>query len=303
MRYRFFDFAIESDVPFEGLPQSLDPPRLTLSRAVDPECSRGAEWFHAFVRSDATVWLRVGRTNGDLVMDFCGSAFLHVASDVVWWHREPHTGKAAFRHLLLDQALPLVAANAGRVVLHAACLALDERAVLLAGPSGAGKSTLAAAIARVPGVQVSDDTTALSVRDDSVIAQPAYSGVRLWPDAMAALTMSGGEAVWEGSEKRHLRADDGSEPRAVACIYELERTDYPRLRIVDLRGRDALMALVRNALVLDPYDRARSVALLSQLSAVATRVRMCRVEVPKRFEVLADVVSLLHPAGGSERAL
>ena len=293
MRYRYFNFAIESDVPLDGLAASCDRPCLTLVRDSQPERSSGTAWFHALVRHDGQTWLRVGRTGGDLVIDICGSALLRVEGDLVWWHRDHGVDESGFRHLLLDQALPLLAARRGLTILHAACLALDGRGVLLAGPSGSGKSTIAAAFAQRSGAIVGDDTAALFTQGGTVLAQPAYAGVRLWPDAIAALGERGGQLVANGTSKRRVQTGGPASACTVAAIYVLERAAADRPRVAELSGRQALMALVRNALVLDPSDRARSADHLARLAAIASRVRVRTFEIPHRFGALPDAVSLL----------
>lgn len=54
--------------------------------------------------------------------------------------------------------------------LHATCVAIDGRAVLLLGPSGSGKSDLALRLIDRGAVLVSDDQTDLAATDGTVFA-------------------------------------------------------------------------------------------------------------------------------------
>jgi hypothetical protein len=302
MRYQFFDFAIESDVAFHGLARATAAPGLTLLRENEPHHAQGAAWFHDLVRLDGVVWARVGRAGRDLVLHFPGLATLRAGGGLLHWQRKPATDAAEFRHLLLDQALPLVVAQNGRTILHAACVTFAGRSVLLAGRSGSGKSTLAAASAGRIGGTVGDDTVALVLSGDVVNAYPAYAGVRLWPDTILALNYVGGREVCEGRAKLHF--EDSAAPGAgtVGCIYTLEPIERACPRVIDLRGREAVMALVRNTLVLDPYDRARSGQVLADLVAIASRVPVRRLEIPHQFDCLSDAVSQVESGLGLEVA-
>ncbi|WP_221792075.1 HPr kinase/phosphorylase [Aquisediminimonas sediminicola] len=63
--------------------------------------------------------------------------------------------------------------------LHASCVAINGRAVLITGPSGAGKSDLALRLIDRGAVLVADDYCDLSIKDDRLFASP--------PDRIAGL--------------------------------------------------------------------------------------------------------------------
>ena len=56
------------------------------------------------------------------------------------------------------------------ITIHATCVAIDGRAVLLTGPSGAGKSDLAMRLIDRGAILVSDDYTVLARADGTLIA-------------------------------------------------------------------------------------------------------------------------------------
>lgn len=297
MRYRFFDFSLESDVAFEELAASLEPSTLELRADAEPWAEESPAWFHEFVRPDETPWLRVGRSSARLVMDFCGAAVLRYHNRTVEWRRRPGTSAATFRHLLLDQGLPLVAAYEGATVLHAACAIAGRRAIAIAGPAGVGKSTLSAALARRFGAIVGDDATTLVRRGECVESCPAYAGVRLWPDAAAELEYEGGEEVWPGSGKRSFPVRAVPQSAVLSRIFVLvPTTEAVRVRQTDLVGRDAMMALIPHAFVLDPYDRGRLERHFASLGAIASRVSVSQLLMPHRFDAMADALSLLESA-------
>jgi hypothetical protein len=56
--------------------------------------------------------------------------------------------------------------------IHATCVAVDGRGVLLRGPSGSGKSDLALRLIDAGGRLVADDRVRLSLEDGVVVARP-----------------------------------------------------------------------------------------------------------------------------------
>ncbi|WP_422075348.1 HPr kinase/phosphorylase [Tranquillimonas rosea] len=67
----------------------------------------------------------------------------------------------------------------GSLVLHASCVALGDRAVLIRGASGSGKSTLALALLARGAALVADDRCALEVRGGRLLAEapPTIPGI------------------------------------------------------------------------------------------------------------------------------
>lgn len=79
--------------------------------------------------------------------------------------------KSYLRYLFLESAAMCHIANRYTTPIHAACLELDGRGVLLCGDSGAGKSTLAYACAQAGWTYITDDASyLLNDRQDCVVA-------------------------------------------------------------------------------------------------------------------------------------
>jgi hypothetical protein len=91
--------------------------------------------------------------------------FAH-GSAVVWVTRAALEHTDYFRYFFLESAVGCNISACYATSIHAACVALNENAVLLCGDSGAGKSTLSYACARAGWTYTTDDASLL-VNDSS----------------------------------------------------------------------------------------------------------------------------------------
>lgn len=301
MRYRYFDFTLDSDIRFPELEPAHACTRTLLLRLSESIDAAGTD-THApsvpRVRADnGQPWLSIGRAGEAFRLEFHGLVTLQYDTPrVSWTRRAAALRDDSLRHLLLDQALPLIAAHEGDTVLHAACAAVDGRAVLLAGPAGAGKSTLIAHLMSNGWDLAADDAAAIRVQSSGVLVQPAYAGIRLWPDSREALNYSealdyrDGVEVAHDPEKRRFCSGvlpEGALPLVGVYLLNPDGVSTPALRL--LSRRDAVVALLRNSFVLDVSDHRRAEAQLEALTAIASRVPVAELRMPHQFEALASV--------------
>ena len=59
----------------------------------------------------------------------------------------------------------------GTLIMHASCVAVQGKGVLILGPSGAGKSSLALQLMALGADLVADDRTEISVQNGAAIAR------------------------------------------------------------------------------------------------------------------------------------
>ncbi|MET1112789.1 MAG: HPr kinase/phosphatase C-terminal domain-containing protein [Allosphingosinicella sp.] len=136
-------------------------------------------------------------------------------------------------------------------LLHASCVALDGRAVLLAGPSGAGKSDLALRLIDRGALLVSDDYTELRCSDGRLLARA--------PAAIAGKMEIRGVGLIELERAADvpvcLHADLGAPPERLpqAATIALAGLDIPSVALAALEPSAPLKleyALVRFGLPL-----------------------------------------------------
>jgi hypothetical protein len=293
-RYRLFGFTLDSDVRFPELEVDDRAPALWLRTGGRIDASIREITIRVIETEDGEPWLTLTRTSGGFLLEFHERLVVHYRSPQAWITRAPALGDDSFRHLVLDQALPMIVSQEGQTVLHGACAIRDNQAVLFAGPAGSGKSTLVARLLENGWTAAADDAAAVEIVGPEVLVQPSYSGLRLWPDSAEALGLGAGSVVADDSDKR--RFTTGSLPRHGIPLGAVYVIDGGRARDAAVRAfsrRDAVMALVRNAYVLDIADRVQARARLESLAQVASRVPVYQLTLPHRYEALGLVTSLV----------
>jgi HPr kinase/phosphorylase len=108
--------------------------------------------------------------------------------------------------------------------VHATCVAVGDRAVLLAGASGTGKSSIALELMAYGATLVSDDQVVLVAESDVIVASA--------PPAIAGLIEARGLGVLKA------RAKDGA---TIAMVVDLDVSTSDRMperRVVTLLGCD-----------------------------------------------------------------
>lgn len=97
-------------------------------------------------------------------------------------------------------------------ILHASCIAVGTRGLLILGRAGSGKSSLALSLMALGAVLVSDDRTQLHLRDGMLLASA--------PDRIRGLIEARGIGI--------LRADTMTEA-VVSAVIDLDQAETERL--------------------------------------------------------------------------
>jgi len=255
-------------------------------------------WSEALDVEGAMRHRRVGRSH---LVRFVGVADFLVDPRACAIHCRPGLDAAltSVRHLLLDQVLPRLAGQCGRLVLHASAVLHRGQAIGFLGRSGWGKSTLAASLGCSHKTLFGDDALLLALRGDAVEAVLSYAGLRLWSDGVAALFGPGAptQEVAHYTDKKRLPGAEGAVSaksraplRALFLLNDPAAEPSAAVSIRPLSGSDALMALVGNGFLLDPQDL---IAVGDQLRRASTILRagvpMFRLAYPRVYRDLDGV--------------
>jgi hypothetical protein len=316
--FSYANLTLRSPLWLEELPSVPEdvvagPPDLRFSvlGSPPPEPPEG-DWLHHWPGVGGDPGLSLARTELGLLLRFPGLAEFLLSPDLsllqAW--PSPDTGTATLRHLLLDQVLPRVMAHRGELVLHAGAVNVDGSAVAFVAGTGQGKSTLAGSFHAAGYPLLGDEGLVVRMEDGVPWAHATYPALRLSPASAEALfpSRSPGTLVAEYSDKQ--RVDLGEEgtrgPLALGVVYVL-RPQGPDAREGGVKSaamtvRDACMALIRHAFLLDPTDVGRATPLLDLATAVAAGCTVLTLSYPRTFDSLpwvrAHILNYLRPSGG-----
>ena len=119
--------------------------------------------------------------------------------------------------------------SGGRQTLHASCVAVEGRALLILGPSGSGKSSLALELIALGATLVADDRAEVTAEGAALVARP--------PDRIAGLIEARGIGI--------LRLPFlAAAPVALAVDLATRETDrLPPARHIQVLGRPVDLVL------------------------------------------------------------
>jgi hypothetical protein len=219
------------------------------------------------------------------------------------------TDDRAWRHLLLDHALPRALSLLGIEALHATAVATDRGVVAFLGPTGSGKSTLAGALARRGHALFCDDCLGIESVGGSVIVVPGYPGLRLWSEAAHELfPRSIGVPLAESADKRRIvdPLPFCGERQSLRAAYVLngERRDPPAaVRLEALPPADAVTSLLGSAFRTGFEAPARLRRQVGLLARVAEGVPVKRCVFPRDWSAIDGVAdALLRDVGATPGA-
>jgi hypothetical protein len=207
---------------------------------------------------------------------------------------DPRLSTGTLDHLLYDQLVPRLLDHGGELAVHAAAVATSRGALLFVGDSGRGKSTLAAALGRNGCTLLGDDGVRLETADGVTMVSAIYPSLRLLPDSLAALfeDRRSTSATAFYSAKRRVEGEAASfPPLPVRALFVLGEPPGPeRVRIAPLAPGAACMELVRESFALDPADKVRAAARLSQAAAAAETFPGFSLDYRRDYARLGEVI-------------
>jgi hypothetical protein len=315
-RYRAFGHILSCNVPLQELEQTLSPDSTedvdlrVLFSSADEHIPSPLSWYLTVSLADGTPWLRCAKIVSGYLLHFPHLAdFVYdTSSDSIRCVPESQTPSHTLNHLLLDQVLPLVLNHKGKEVLHGAAVVTPYGVCAFVGPTGAGKSTLAASFLSAGYSVLTDDCVVLDARGGDIVAFPAYPGIRLWDDAIAALFGTTGSCapMAHYTDKQRFTAALAAAPFCSSAVplvgvYVLGMGDDEHAAPVYtptvclLEEREALMTLLSLAFKLDIRDRRMLTREFDFLHRLVTHIPVRRLTVPNSFTALPAVqAAILH---------
>lgn len=302
--YSIGAFVIESPFVLRGVAPAKGALRPDVSVYVEPaeQIERVEKWTHRWRRRDGGLALSCARRPGGYLLRYGAAADFVIADRAIAIRARPRTAWNVVERLLIESVIPHALSRRGCVVLHASAVTDGSRAVAFAGGSGDGKSTVAASFCASGWGLLADDYIVL--RKGAEVA-PTHAGIRLWPDAMRAVSPDAwrARATVVAGAKTRATASVARDAVPLKHLYVLAprrrtaRAAEPSIEL--LSGAAALIAVVTAALRIDPSDAASAGRQLDPLARLARSLEIRRVRftrgvrrVPQlRSAVLADLAA------------
>lgn len=206
-------------------------------------------------------------------------------------------------HLLMNQVLPMAFTLSGKSIFHASAVVIGGRAVLFVGNSGAGKSTLAAAFLSAGFLLLGDDCILIDDCKDRFMVTPNYPSLRLWDDSAEHLseTLPVSGLIRSRLTDKNIFSinvpDDQHSPIVQAplqAIYLLDETSTPTIQLQTSDTHRAFLALLGAQFRLDIKQKQVIGQEFEKLSNIANRVPIKRLNYPKNYQRLNDVVERVY---------
>ena len=271
---------VELAIAAPGLQAELERPPFRSSTLPDGTCST------LFYRFEPGYLVR-----------FPGLADFEVSEDgrAVVCHPAPETSEGTWRHLYINQVLPLVLGKLGKMVFHASAVELDGSTLAFVAESSGGKSTLAASFATAGAAMVTDESLVLDEQAGGYRVAPGHRSVRLWEDSEHALIAPGAVAApaLPFTSKRRLlaarRLHFSRRPTRLRRMYFLGDGSADTVKLERLDPKEVLIELVKASFLLSVDDRARLATHFDALAKLSRRPIHYRLDYPRRFDLLPDV--------------
>jgi hypothetical protein len=288
-----YGLSVRSELPLQALRTGTTGRVLEVGRTAtlpEPESPPYMEWrddsgwVYSRLWEDGPGWR--------LWIDQCG-----------WFHIDPAaatvgvSGAAAgarWEAKLLGIPLALCLREHEDVLLHAAAVERDGRAVLLAAPGQHGKTTLAGAFLRSGYRLLSEDLTCVRL-DPVPVVLPGPALLRVRPDVFSQVRFPGTTVARTDPDRVHLLLDeqargDGA-PVPLAAVVLLRRSETPA-QLSRTEGKCALPDLWTLSFKL-PTDEDRS-RCLAGLAGLVGHVPVHDLHRRLSYDELAEVMKLVE---------
>jgi hypothetical protein len=181
-----------------------------------------------------------------------------------------------WRTVIFPVLLSVLAGSVGFVELHAACVATDQRGLVLIGPSCSGKSTLAMAFTEAGFTLLSDDRTFCSLNQGKLIAWGMPRPLKLrreaavWFEELRDRKPTGvqdGERVFycEPNQRFGRLSRPECEPR---LLVFLERQRDPSFYVTPMKGSDVRSHIEMDLLAEHPEAAQEQAETIDHLLAL-----------------------------------
>ncbi len=304
--YQIFDLLIDSNIPLKELPETGQGNASFVFRlsANLQSIASETDWFHHLRCAGDKIVLSCGRVGKKYHLQFPEMADFLIAGNgrEILCHRKHDVSDETVRHLLLDQVIPRMLGQQGRLILHASAVVLpDGKGVIFLGDSGYGKSTIVSSFYEHGSRLITDDCLLIQTGENSVWCVPNYYGLRLFKDSARAIFSKqysfSNVAHYSKKERILLDQDDSNESSSKVKLDAIFLLGDPALNLRSkgvkvklIRGANEMMALIKQMFVLDVTDKKLLACQFENVAEiVAVDLPIYRLDYPHDHSSLPTV--------------
>jgi hypothetical protein len=274
-----YGFEVKSELPLQRLNSAAGTRgELVIEAAAEPLMAPSHEPTGSQVTDDGYCWFSSYELEADeclLQMPPTGSFLLQPADGRVVV--DSTDGDAELReHRIASSAICTLLSRRGDLVLHAAAVEAEGRAIVFCGPSLRGKSTLAKALGEEGCRLLAEDGIAIELGEQGPIAHPGARGVRM-------RSRDG-----NGRQRSALLEDPGAGepgPSPVATVVLLGERGA-ELEVEPLEPARALALLTPN--LIHSGGRASIAGAFQRLASLLGTVPALEVSLPDNLDALPE---------------
>ena len=303
--YRIFDILVASDLPLPELPEE-ESGSANIYFSLGSHKNYGEQepiWFHTWPDPNGQIYISCAHMPENCyLIRYPKLADFHINStlDMVHINPAPQTPPETLQHLVLDQIIPRILGQLGRLVLHASAIRLkNNTGIAFLGSSGWGKSTLATSFIQSGSDLITDDCLLIESRKKNAIGIPSYYGTRLHSDSADELfkTPPAWSRVSHYSDKKRLALPKQSNSKNTVHIDALFLLDQPRIKmnqqnieVKQVKGAEAIMTMIKRTFLMD----VKKMDIAAKLFLSAGAIESCGVPIfslsfPRTYTALPDV--------------
>lgn len=180
--YNIYTMAFESEIkiPFLTEVKNSDSSKITLNVKYTNNLS-----YSINKKINETLYVN---SQGNLILDIPNICIYAITDNQILINPYNETDSQTITNFLVSSAIPYYLAKQGKIILRGCSFTRSEKSAnLLLGHSGVGKSTFVAALTKKDYKILSDQFCVLSMQNNKIYVEPAFSHIKLWYQATRRL--------------------------------------------------------------------------------------------------------------------
>lgn len=308
--YKIFDITLDCDMSLPELPKtSKVASTISIRKGVlqNRDWFDNLVWFHHWYEEDESICISAARCNDGYVLRFPELAdfIITFSNPTIEYYAENTIPLESIRHVLLDQVIPRMLGQQGRLILHGSAVLLpgSEKSVVFIGESGSGKSTLASSFYEEGSKLLTDDCLLIEICNGEVFCLPNYFGLRLYDDSVTEIFKDKEQSkqVAHYSDKKRLLIEskegdynsaDKIEIGTVFILGEnsIKKVDCKKISIKSITGAEDFMKLITQIFIIDVSQPGLYGKLFKEIGKiVSNNTPIFYLDYPHDYSLLSSV--------------